>query len=156
MQSVIQNFAWYKVSYLQWNKVSYYFFSDVEWHTIAEILYLQEQEYQAPPVNLFFLLQTPTTWLFKDFLVPEVKPLSSWADQCPLVLPGLRILGGLPDPSRNFVLIFAFQSSTKWVYPQTPLVPSSQNLWFINRAVLWCTTNAGRSIPVPSGNFIIF
>ena len=70
MQSVIQNFAWYKVSYLQWNKVSYYFFSDVEWHTIAEILYLQEQEYQAPPVNLFFLLQTPTT-LFKDFLVPQ-------------------------------------------------------------------------------------
>ena len=71
MQSVIQNFAWYKVSYLQWNKVSYYFFSDVEWHTIAEILYLQEQEYLAPPVNLFFLLQTPTTWLFKDFLVPR-------------------------------------------------------------------------------------
>ena len=31
-QSVIQNFAWYKVSYLQWHKVSYYF---IQWRRVS-------------------------------------------------------------------------------------------------------------------------
>ena len=115
MQSVIQNFAWYKVSYLQWNKVSYYFFSDVEWHTIGEILYLQEQEYQAPPVILFFLLQTPTTWLYKDCLVPRSQKFEFMSR------PGLRILGGLPDPSRNFELFFSFKVPQRGL-PWSPAV----------------------------------
>ena len=135
MQSVIQNFAWYKVSYLQWNKVSYYFFSDVEWHTIAEMLYLQEQEYQAPPVNLFLLLKNPNH-IIQGFLGPPKSNL--WVHEQTSALryyPGLEFWEDYQTPLVFLYYFISFKVPQRG-YPWTPLVPSSQNLWFINRAVL--------------------
>ena len=118
-QSVILFFQWRRVAYYSRNVIPQG--AGIPGPSSKFVLFVTNpnhmiiQGFLGPPKsNLWVHEQTSALWYYQG--------LEFWEDyQTPLVI--------------MYVLFFSFKVPQRG-YPQTPLVPSSQNLWFINRAVV--------------------